>query len=129
MCVISLFYYNIYTCKIPYKNFSTISEPQIKYRTTLKTENFCRLKYVGKGKGKAIPLQSLDRPRVFREVEAPRFQDNRLMKLVRLSALRTIGNRARDLPACSAVPQPTAQLRAPIFFNVHPNSTCTFISG
>jgi len=25
----------------------------------------------------------------------------------------TIGNRARDLPACSAVPQPTASRRAP----------------
>jgi len=25
----------------------------------------------------------------------------------------TIGNRTRDLPACSAVPQPTAPLRAP----------------
>jgi hypothetical protein len=35
---------------------------------------------LGKGKGKAIPLQ---------HVEAPRFQDNRHMKVVRLSALRT----------------------------------------
>jgi len=26
----------------------------------------------------------------------------------------TIGNRTRDLPACSAVPQPTAPPRAPI---------------
>jgi len=25
----------------------------------------------------------------------------------------TIGNRTRDLPACSAVPQPTASLRTP----------------
>ena len=31
----------------------------------------------------------LDRPWGFQEVEAPRFQDNRHMKLVRLSALRT----------------------------------------
>jgi hypothetical protein len=35
----------------------------------------------------------------------------------------TIGNRPRDLPACSAVPQPTAPLRAPLkyvqlFFNL-----------
>jgi hypothetical protein len=54
------------------------------------------------------------------------------MKVVRLSALRTdrhsaagrimsmknsndtIGNRTRDLPACSAVPQPTAPPRAPV---------------
>ena len=27
----------------------------------------------------------------------------------------TIGNRARDLPACSAVPQPTAPPRAPTY--------------
>jgi hypothetical protein len=26
----------------------------------------------------------------------------------------TIGNRSRDLPVCSAVPQPTAPLRAPL---------------
>jgi hypothetical protein len=82
----------------------------------------------------------------------PKFQDNRHMKVVRLSALRTgrlypqgnihgthfcwrlsrlqdhsaagrimsmknssdtIWNRTRDLPAFSAVPQPTALLRAP----------------
>ena len=30
----------------------------------------------------------------------------------------TIGNRTRDLPACSAVPQPTAPPRAP-FINVY----------
>ena len=33
--------------------------------------------------------QSLDKPWGFQEVEAPRFQDNRHMKVVRLSALRT----------------------------------------
>ena len=33
--------------------------------------------------------QSHHRPRGFQEVEAPRFQDNRHMKVVRLSALRT----------------------------------------
>jgi hypothetical protein len=38
-----------------------------------------------KGKGKAIPLQAWTGP----EVEATRFQDNRHMKVVRLSALRT----------------------------------------
>ena len=33
--------------------------------------------------------QSLDRPRGFQEVEAPRFQDSRHTKMVRLSALHT----------------------------------------
>jgi hypothetical protein len=37
-------------------------------------------------KGKAIPLQAW---RGFQETEAPRFHDNRHMKVVRLSALRT----------------------------------------
>ena len=98
------------------------------------------------------PFTSLDRPWGFQEIEAPRFQDNQHMKVVRLSALRTgrvyspvnipgthfcqrlsqpqghsaagrimsmknsndtIGNRTRDLPACSAVPQPTAPPRSP----------------
>ena len=35
------------------------------------------------------PLTDLHRPRMFQEVEAPRFQDNRHMKVVRLSALST----------------------------------------
>jgi len=30
------------------------------------------------------------------------------------NSIDTMGNRTRDLPACSAVPQPTAPLRAPI---------------
>jgi len=34
-------------------------------------------------------ITGLDKPRGFQEVEAPRFQDNRHMKVVRLSALRT----------------------------------------
>jgi hypothetical protein len=34
-------------------------------------------------------ITGLDRPLVFKEVEAPRFQDSRHMKVVRLSALRT----------------------------------------
>jgi len=37
-------------------------------------------------KGKAIPLQAWTG---FQDVEAPRFQDSRHMKLVRLSALHT----------------------------------------
>ena len=40
-------------------------------------------------KGKAIPLQGWTGPRGFQEVEAPRFQDSRHMKVVRLSAPRT----------------------------------------
>jgi len=38
-------------------------------------------------KGKAAPLQKHYRPRGFKEDEAPRFQNNRHMKVVRLSAL------------------------------------------
>jgi len=38
---------------------------------------------------KAIPLQACAGPWGFQEVEAPRFQDNRHMKLVRLSAVCT----------------------------------------
>jgi len=29
------------------------------------------------------------------------------------NSIDTVGNRTRDLPTCSAVPQPTAPLRAP----------------
>jgi hypothetical protein len=42
-----------------------------------------------RGKGKAIPLQSWKGPWGFLEDEAPRFQDNRHTKVVRLSALCT----------------------------------------
>jgi hypothetical protein len=38
---------------------------------------------------KSNPVTGLDRPWGFQEVEAPTFQDNRRMKVVRLSALRT----------------------------------------
>ena len=38
---------------------------------------------------KSNPITGLGRPWGFQEVEAPRFQDNRHMKVVRLSALRT----------------------------------------
>ena len=38
---------------------------------------------------KSNPITGLDRSREFQEVEAPRFQDSRDMKVVRLSALST----------------------------------------
>jgi hypothetical protein len=38
---------------------------------------------------KSNPITGLDRPWGFQEVEAPRFQDNKHIKVVRLSALRT----------------------------------------
>jgi len=37
----------------------------------------------------------------------------------------TIGNRTRDLPACSAVPQPTAPPRAPLAYVLH----CIYIAS
>ena len=112
------------------------------YFTTTNTQN-----------KKGNPITGLDRPWGFQEVEAPKFQDNQHMKVVRLSAIctsrlyppgniigthfcyrlsqpqghsaagrimsmknssDTIGNRTRDLPACSAVPQPTTPPRTPI---------------
>ena len=44
---------------------------------------------ISRGKGKGSPITGLDRPRGFQQVEAPRFQDIRHMKVVRLSALHT----------------------------------------
>ena len=41
------------------------------------------------GKGKATPVQACYKPIALQEVEVPRFQDKRQMKVVRLSALRT----------------------------------------
>ena len=40
-------------------------------------------------KGKKNRITGLDRPRGFQEVEAPRFQDSRHLKVVRFSSLRT----------------------------------------
>jgi hypothetical protein len=45
--------------------------------------------YVLKLNSYSCPITGLDRPTGFQEVEAPRFLDNRHMKMVRLSALRT----------------------------------------
>jgi hypothetical protein len=46
---------------------------------------------------KSNPITGLDRPIEFQAVEAPRFQDNRHMKVVRLSALRTYALRHSGL--------------------------------
>jgi hypothetical protein len=40
-------------------------------------------------KGKAIPLEALDRPLELQAVEAPEFLDNRHLKVVWMSAMRT----------------------------------------
>jgi hypothetical protein len=40
-------------------------------------------------KKKCSPITGLDRPLGFQEAEAPTFLDNRHMKVVRLSAIRT----------------------------------------
>jgi hypothetical protein len=107
---------------------------------------------------KSNPITGLYRPLGGQEVEAPRFLDNRHIKVVRLSALHTgrlyppgnipgtdfryrlsrpqdhsaaerimsmkstsdiIGNRTRDLPVCSAVPQQTAPPRVPCVQTIH----------
>jgi hypothetical protein len=47
----------------------------------------CRRKV--EGKGKAIPLNPWTGPLGSQDVEAPRFQDNRHMKVVSFSAFRT----------------------------------------
>jgi len=47
-----------------------------------------RILYRTFNKMESNSITSLDRPWGFQEVEAPRFQDNRHRKLVRLSALR-----------------------------------------
>ena len=40
-------------------------------------------------KGESNPITGMDRPWGFQEGESPRFKENRHMKVVRLSALRT----------------------------------------
>ena len=53
----------------------------------MKWSNILKTQIIGKGKG--ITITGLDRPWGFQEVEAPRFQDNRNMKVVRLSVVST----------------------------------------
>jgi len=45
--------------------------------------------FIGKGKGKAIPLQAWTGPEGSRSLRLPEFLDSRHMKVVRLSALHT----------------------------------------
>jgi hypothetical protein len=98
---------------------------------------------VYKDREKTMPVQAWAGPEVSRRLKLPVFLDNRRMKVVRLSALRThfckrlsrhhgysaagrimsiknfsdtIGNGIRDLLAGTAVPQPTAPLRAPAVY-------------
>ena len=84
--------------------------------------------------GKAIPIHAWTGPEGSRGLRLPELLDNRHINIARLLALRTsricpqetslvlisvkqkvdpIGNRTRVLPACSAVPQPTASPRNP----------------
>jgi hypothetical protein len=39
----------------------------------------------------------------------------------------TLGNRAHDLPPCSAVPQPTAPLRAPSYVYIYASKFIKFL--
>jgi hypothetical protein len=50
-------------------------------------ESYIRHLKIATKKSKAIPFTGLDRPWVFQEVESPRFQDNRHVKVLRLSTL------------------------------------------
>jgi hypothetical protein len=96
-----------------------------------------------KGKRKSNLITGLDSPCGFQEVEVPRFQDNGHLKLSAICTGRlypqgnipgthfclevesapesqcgrkdydTLENRTRDLPTCSALPQPIAPPRSP----------------
>jgi hypothetical protein len=76
--------------------------------------------YDCKGKGKAIPLQAWTGPEGSRRLRLPYFktickgpQCSRI-DYVNEKSNDTIGNRTHDLPACSAVRQPTAPPRTPL---------------
>jgi hypothetical protein len=58
-------------------------------RSLLRHSRSQPFKFLHIGKGIAVSVQAYYRPREFQEVDAPRFQDNWHMKVVRLSAPRT----------------------------------------
>jgi hypothetical protein len=58
------------------------------YAEGLKNESRWNHMFFRSLRSKSNPITGLDRHLGFQEVEAPRFQDNRHMKVVRLSALR-----------------------------------------
>jgi len=49
----------------------------------------CKKKFLGLRIKKGSPVTGLEWPRGFQEVKIPSFQDNRHMKVVRMSAIRT----------------------------------------
>jgi hypothetical protein len=51
----------------------------------------------------------------FQDVEAPRLQDNLHMMVSMKNPSDTTGNRTRDIPTCSTVPQPTAPPLTPYY--------------
>ena len=61
----------------------------VPYSGSLWTKNYKLNMFITKMWRYSNPCTGLDRPLGFQEVEAPRFRDNRLMKVVRLSALLT----------------------------------------
>ena len=62
------------------------------------------------------------------EAESPQSHSAAGRIMLMKTSSDTIGNRTRDLPTCSAVPQPIAPPRAPNKTNLVHNFSCTFIS-
>jgi len=93
--------------------------------------------------GKAIPLQAWTGPEGYRRLRLPDFKTFGISRwgscqpyepaalpqghsatgrMSTKNASDNIGNRTRDLPACSAVPQPTAPPRAPEYDRSQPKA-------
>jgi len=77
----------IQTLACPAHNTGTT--PQMSLLATFKFVVLIPTGYIQNVKRQSNPITGLDRPWRFHDVEAPRFQDNRHMKVVRLSALCT----------------------------------------